>query len=151
MGVGSVDPFSTVDYLVQRLRRFRHQNRLLQLSRFRLCLETGVVPFVALCDVLLELVENWTDIKLCLSNDVLLMKTKVNIVDLDSFLCSNCLGLPLLALLHVVLFCFRANCAKQFDSAIKDYACRSLTDCCFFYWSLLSTVKKLSQLPAIDN
>ena len=52
MGVGSVDPFSTVDYLVQRLRRFRHQSWLMQLPRFHLCLETGVVLFGALCDVM---------------------------------------------------------------------------------------------------
>ena len=151
MGVGSVDPFSTVDYLAQRLRRFRHQSWLMQLPRFRLCLESGVVPFDSLCDVLQELIDNWVDIKLCLSNDVLLMKKNVNVVDLDSLLCSDRLGLPRLALLHVVLLCFRANCGRLFDSAIRDYACRSFTDCCFFYWSLLSKVKKLSQLPSIDN
>ena len=58
MGVGSVDPFSTVDYLVQRLRRFRHQNWVLQLPRFQLCLESGVVPFECFCDVLQELIDN---------------------------------------------------------------------------------------------
>ena len=125
MGDGSLDPFSTVDYLVQRLRRFRHQSSLLQLPRFRLCLETGVVPFGALCDVLLEVVETWTDIMLCLSNDVFLMKKNVNAVDLDSLLCSDHLGLPRLELLRVVLLCVRANCAKQSDSAIRNYACRS--------------------------
>ena len=105
MGVGSVDPFSTVEYFIQRQRRFPHQSWLLQLPRVRLCLETGVVPFDALCDLVLELVENWADIKLCLSNDVLLMKKSVNVVDLDSLLCSERLGLPRLALLHVVLLC----------------------------------------------
>ena len=73
------------------------------------------------------------------------MKKSVKVVDLDSLVCSNRLGLPRLALLHVVLLCFCANCAKQFDSAIRDNACRSFTDC------LLSKVKKLSQLPVIDN
>ena len=130
MGVGSVDPFSTVDYLTQRLRRFRHQSWLMQLPRFRLCLESGVVPFDSLCDVLQELIDNWVDIKLCLSNDVLLMKKNVNVVDLDFLLCSDRLGLPRLALLHVVLLCFHANCGNLFDSAIRDYACRSFTDCC---------------------
>ena len=150
MGVGSEDWFSTVDYLVQRLRKFRHQNWLSLLPGSRLCLETGVVPFDTLCDVLLELVENCTDTKLCLSNDVLLIKKSVNVVDLDPFLCSDCHRLNCSAFLHVVLLCFRANCTKQFDSAIRDYACRSFADCCFFYWSLLSEVKKLRQLPAID-
>ena len=138
MDVGSVDPFSTVDYLTQRLRRFRHQNWLMQLPRFRLCLESGVVPFESLCDVLQELIDNWADIKLCLSNDVLLMKKSVDKVDSYSLLCSDCLGLPRLDLLHVVLLCFRAICEKLFDFAVRDYACRSFTDCCFFYWSLLS-------------
>ena len=77
--------------------------------------------------MLLELVENWADVKLCFSNDVLLKKKRVNVVELDSLLCSDRLGLPRLALLHVVLLCFRANCAKQFVSAIRDYACRSFT------------------------
>ena len=151
MCVGSVDPFATVEYLVQRLKRVRHQAWLLNLPRFRMCLESGVIPAASWCDVVQELLDNWSDIKICLSNDTLLMKKNVNVVDLDSLLCSDRLGLPRLALLHVVLLCFRSNCKKQFESSVRDYGCRNFSDFCFFYWSLLSKVKKVSQLPSIDN
>ena len=43
--VGSVDPIATVEYLVQRSKRVRHQAWLLNLPQLRLCLESGVVPF----------------------------------------------------------------------------------------------------------
>ena len=149
--VGSVDPFAAMDYLVQRLKRFSHQAWLLDLPQFRLCLESGAVPFESLCVVLNELLDHWSDVKICLSNNVLLMKKSVNVVDLDSLLCSDRLGLPRLALLHVLLLCFHSNCQKLFDSSVTDYSCRSFSDYCFFYWSLLSKVKKTSQLPSIDN
>ena len=149
--VGAVDPFATVDYLAHRLMRVRHQAWLLDLPKFRMCLETGVVPFASLCDVLQELLDHWPDVKLSLSNDVFVMKKVANVVDLDSLLCSDRLGLPRLSLLHVVLLCFRANFKGLFDSGAKDYACRNYSDFCFFYWSLLSKVKKVSQLPSIDD
>ena len=145
MCVGSVDPFATVEYLVQRLKRVQHQAWLLNLPRFRMCLESGVIPAASLCDVIQELL----DIKICLSNDTLLMKK--NVIDLDSLLFSDRLGLHRLALLHVVLLCFRSNFKKQFESSVLDYGCRNFSDFCFFYWSLLSKVKKVSQLPSIDN
>ena len=151
MCVGSVDPFATVEYLVQRLKRVRHQAWLLNLPRFRMCLESGVIPAASWCDVVQELLDNWSDIKICLSNDTLLMKKNVNVVDLDSLLCSDRLGLPRLDLLHVVLLCFRSNCKKQFESSVRDYGRRNFSDFCFFYWSLLSKVKKVSQLPSIDK
>ena len=91
-------------------------------------------PFVILCDVLEELLENWSDVKICLAKDVLLMKKSINVVDLDSLLCSDRLGLPRLELLHVVLLCFRTNCAKLFDVSVKDYACRTFVDFCFFHF-----------------
>ena len=50
--VGSVDPFSALEYFVQRLKRVRHQVWLLNLPQLRLCLESGVVPFESLCGVL---------------------------------------------------------------------------------------------------
>ena len=68
--VGSVDPFATVEYLVQRLERVRHQAWLLILPQLRSCLESGVVPFESLCGVLQKLFDNWAGVKLCLSNDV---------------------------------------------------------------------------------
>ena len=34
---------------------------------------------------------------------------------------------------------------------ITDYSCRGYAEFCFFYWSLLSKVKKLSELPEIDD
>ena len=137
---------------MQRLKRVvRHQAWLLNLPRFRMCLESGAIPAASWCDVVQELLDNWSDIKNCLSSDTLLMKKNVNVVDLDSLLCSDRLGLPRLALLHVVLLCFRSNCKKQFESSVRDYGCRNFSDFCFFYWSLLSKVKKVSQLPSIDN
>ena len=149
--VGPVDPFAAIEYLVQRLKKFCSQAWLLNLPQFRLCLESGVVPPEALCDVLQELLDNWSDVKICLSNDVLLMRKNINVVDLDSLLCSDRFGLPRLALLHVLVLCFRSNCKKLFESDVTDYPCRSFSDFCFLYWSLLSKVKKISQLPFIDN
>ena len=149
--VGSVDPFAAIEYLVQRLKKFCSQAWLLNLKQFRLCLESRVVPPEALCDVLQELLDHWSDVKICLSNDVLFMRKNINIVDLDSLLCSDRLGLPRLSLLHVLLLCFRSNCKKLFESDVTDYPCRSFSDFSFFYWSLLSKVKKISQLPSIDN
>ena len=52
--VGSVDPFAIVEYLAQGLKKFCHQAWLLNLPQFRLCLESGVVLFESLCDVLQE-------------------------------------------------------------------------------------------------
>ena len=120
--------FATVEYLVQRLKRVQHQAWLLNLPRFRMCLESGVIPAASLCDVIQELLDNWSDIKICLSNDTLLMKKNVNVIDLDSLLCSDRLGLPRLALLHVVLLCFRSNFKKQFESSVLDYGCRNFSD-----------------------
>ena len=79
-------------------------------------------PFDSHSDGLQELLDNRTDVKFCISNDVLLMKQTVNVVDLDSLLCSDCLGLSRLALLKVVLLCFRSNFQKQFEPTINDYA-----------------------------
>ena len=149
--VGSVDPLSALEYLVQRLKRVRHQAWLLNLPQLRLCLESGVVPFESLCEVLQELLDNWADVKLCLSNNVLLMKKSTTIVDMDSLLCADRLVLPRFAFLHVVLLCYRSNFRRQLDPKIRDYACRNFTDFCFFYWNLLGKVKKVSQLPSVDN
>ena len=79
------------------------------------------------------------------------MKKTVNVVDVDSLLCADRLGLPRLALLHVILLCYCSNFWKQQDPNVQDYACRNFTDFCFFYWSLLGKVKKISQLPSVDN
>ena len=72
-------------------------------------------------------------------------------MDLDSLLCSDRLRLSRLPLLHFLLLCFRSNCQKFFDPNVTDYACRSLIDFSFSYWSLLSKVKKISQMTSIDN
>ena len=133
------------------MKKFAPQAWLLNLPQFRLCLESGVVPPENLCVVLQKLLDNWSDVKICVSNDILLIKKNVNVVDLDSLLCSDRLGLPRVALLHVLLLCFRSNCKRLFESDVADYACRSFTDFCFFYWSLLSKVKKISYVPSIDN
>ena len=149
--VASVGPFAVIEYLAQRLKKFCHHAWLLNLPQFRRCLESMVVPSEYLCDVLQELLDIWFDVTICLSNDVLLMRKNINVVDLDSLLCSDRLGLPRLSLSHVLLLCFRSNCKKLFKSRVTYYACRSFTDFCFFFWSLLSKVKNISQLPSIDN
>ena len=41
--------------------------------------------------------------------------------------------LPCLCVLHVVLFCFQANFAKQFVPEITDSSWRNSTDFCFFF------------------
>ena len=104
--VGSVDPFAVIEYLTRRLKKFAPQAWLLNLPQFRLCLESGYVPPENLCVVLQELLDNWSDVKICVSNDILLMKKNVNVVDLDSLLCSDRLGLLRLALLHVLCCVF---------------------------------------------
>ena len=60
--VGSVDPFAAMEYLVQRLRRVRHQSWFLKLHQLRLCLECGFIPFDLLCGVLQDLLDNWADV-----------------------------------------------------------------------------------------
>ena len=118
--VGSVDPFSALEYLVQRLKRVRHQAWLLNVPQLRLCLESGVVPFESLCGVLPELLDNWADVKLCLSNNGLLRKKSTNVVDLDSLLCADRLVLPRFAFLHVVLLCYNSNFRRQQDPKVRD-------------------------------
>ena len=132
------------------MKKFCSQAWLLNLPQIRLCLESGVVPPEALCDVLQELLDHWSDVKICLSNDVLLMrKTPISWMWIPSSVQTVwvCLGW-----LYCMFFCcFRSNCKKLFESDVTDYSCRSFTDFCFFYRSLLSKVKKISQLPSIDN
>ena len=120
--VGSVDSFAIVKYLAQRLKKCFHQAWLLNLPQFRLCLESGVVPFESLCDVLQQLLDHWSDVKICPPNTDLLMKNNINVVDLNSHLCSDRLGLSRLALLHLLLLCFRSICLKFFEPSVTDYS-----------------------------
>ena len=64
-------------------------------------------------------------------------------------LLTDSLVLPRLSLLHVLVACFQANFEKQSVTAVSDYSCRNYAEFCFFYWSLLSKVQKLSELPEI--
>ena len=79
--------------------------------------------FESLRDILLELLDNWSDVKLCLSNDVSLIKKAVNIVHLDSLLFSDRLGqasIIFFASCSVLLpFDFRS----QRESSVQGYAC----------------------------
>ena len=72
--------------LLQRLERVHQQEWLLVLTQLRLCLETGDLPFSALCEVLPELLDHWAIVKLCLYNDVFVMRKSVSVVDLVSLL-----------------------------------------------------------------
>ena len=113
--VGSVDPFATVEYLVQRLKRVRQQAWLLELPQLRLCLENGDLPVGVLCEVLLELLDHWADVKLCLSNDVFVIRKTTNVTTWTL-------------------------CCVQTVLVFHDW-----------HWSLLSKVKKVIQLPTIDD
>ena len=53
-----------------------------------------------------------------------------------------------LCVLHVVVVCFQANVAVCADDHCCH--CRSYADFCFFNWSLLDKVEKLSELQEID-
>ena len=59
--------------------------------------------------------------------------------------------LPRLSLLHVLVSCFQSNFETQSDKSVTNYSCRNYAEFCFFYWSLLGKVKKLSELPAIEE
>ena len=79
------------------------------------------------------------------------MKKSINVVDFDFLLCFDRLGLPRLSLLHVSGPLFPYELREDVRSSVRDYANRNFADFCFLYLSLLSKVKKVSQLPSIDQ
>ena len=51
----------------------------------------------------------------------------------------------------MLVSCFQSNFETQSDKSVTDYSCRNYAEFCFFYWSFLGKVKKLSELPAIEE
>ena len=151
VGASSLDPFAVLEYLMLRLAKAIHQPWLMGLLQFRRCIRRREVPFASLCAVLEELVEHWADIKLFLEESVTgpVPKGKAPL-DMSRVVVTDSFVLPRLSLLHVLVACFQANFEKQFVNVVSDYSCRNYAEFCFFYWSLLSKVKKLSELPEVE-
>ena len=143
---GGVDPLAIVDYLVNRCNKAVYQPWLMGLVIFHRCVIEKSVSFRHLTEIIPELVDRWADIRLFLQSD-----GHASSGDLGHIIVSSSLCLPRLCCLHIILLCYRANVVSEFDEEIQDGVCRSYTEFCFFYWSLLSKVKRLADLPVIEN
>ena len=149
---GSLDPFSIVEYLLLRLGKASHQPWLMGMCELRRCVQRNVVPFASLCTVLDELICNWGDVQSFLKESSVVPASRSRTpADLNQMVLSDAQVLPRLSLLHLLVSCFQANFQKLSAQDICDYSCRSYGEFCFFYWSVLSKVKKLSDLPDIDS
>ena len=152
VGNTSLDPFALLDYLMLRLGRGLNQPWMMGLGTLRKCILGHDIPFASLRAVLEEIVGHWSDIKLFLSDGIASTSSRGRTpLDLNQMVLADAWVLPRLCVLHVVVVCFQANFEKQFLQEITDYSCRGYAEFCFFYWSLLSKVKKLSELPEIDD
>ena len=152
VGAHCLDPFAVLEFLLLRFDKAIHQPWLLGLVEFRQCVQRREIPFTASGAVLEELVEHWEDVRLFFkeSGSTPTPRGKTP-VDLGQVIVSDTYILPRLSLLHVLVFCFQSNFEAQSDKSITDYSCRNYAEFCFFYWSLLGKVKKLSDLPAIEE
>ena len=149
--IGSLDPFSIVEYLLLRLGKASHQPWLMGLGELRRCVQQCSVPFSSLCAVLEELICNWSDVQSCLKESSIVPASRTKApADLNQMILADAQVLPRLCLLHLLVSCFQANFQKLFAQGICDYSCRNYGEFCFFYWSILSKVKKLSDLPDIN-
>ena len=144
---GNLCPIVVVDLLVQFLCPSVQQPWLLEMPVFRRCLLVKRVSFRQLVEVIPELVAHWNDVILFLNSDALFRSSGVA----ESLLGSPDTCLASLCYLQIVLLCYQANMPSLFDADIVDRSCRSYSEFCFFYWSLLSKVKRLADLPAIDS
>ena len=152
IGNTSLDPFGLLDYLMFRLRRGLNQLSMMGLVTLRKCIQGRDIPFASLRAVLEEIVEHWSDIKLFLGESSAPSSSRGKApLDLNQMILADGQVLPRLCVLHVIVVCFQANFEKQFMQEITDYSCRGYAEFCFFYWRLLSKVKKLSELPEIDD
>ena len=147
----SLDPFAVLEYSMLRLVKAIHQAWLMGLPQFRRCIRQREVPFASMCAVLEELVQHWADVKLFPEeiNVASVPKSRAPL-DMSRVVVADSPVLPGLSLLHVLVACFQANFEKQFVTDVSDYSCRSFAEFCFFYWSLLSKVETLSELPKIE-
>ena len=151
LGSSALDCFALLEYLLLRLSRAVDQPWMLRLTRMRRCIRQRDIPFASLSVVLEELVSHWEDVKLFLGEGVVVPTSRSKIPqDLSQMVLADDYILPRLCVLQVLVLCFSANFEKQFVSKVTDYSCRNYSEFCFFYWSVLSKVKKLSELPEID-
>ena len=152
VGAHCLDPFAVLEFLLLRLDKAVHQPWLLGLVEFRQCVRRRDIPFASLGVLLEELVAHWEDVKLFFkeSGSTLTLRGRTP-VNLGQVIVSDTYILPRLSLLHVLVSCFQSNFETQFDKSVTDYSCRNYAEFCFFYWSLLGKVKKLSELPAIEE
>ena len=149
---GSLDPFSIVEYLLLRLGMASHQAWLMGLNELRRCVQRNAVPFSSLYTVLEELICNWGDVQSFLAeSSVAPASLNRTPADLNRMVLADAQVWPRLSLLHLLVSCFQANFQKISAQEICNNSCRTYGDFCFFYWSVLSKVTKLSDLPDIDS
>ena len=152
VGAHCLDPFAVLEFLLLRLDKAVHQPWLLGLVEFRRCVQRWDIPFASLGAVLEELVDHWEDVKLFFKESGSTATPRGRTpVDLGQVIVSDIYILPRLSLLHVLVSCFQSNFEIQSDKSVTDYSYRNYAEFCFFYWSLLGKVKKLSELPAIED
>ena len=124
---------------------------MLRLTTLRRCIQQRNIPFASLSVVLDEIVSHWGDIKLFLGEGGVVSTSRSKIPqDLNQMVLADVHILPRLCVLQVLVLFFMANFEKQFVFEVTDYSCRNYAEFFFFYRSLLSKVKKLSELPEID-
>ena len=142
--VGSLDPFSIIEYLLLRLGKASHQPWLMGLGELRRCVQQSAV--------LEELICNWGDVQSYLKETSIVPASRNRAPsDLNQMVLADAQVLPRLSLLHLLVSCFHANFQKLAAHGNCDYKCRNYGEFCFFYWSILSKVKTLTDLPDIDS
>ena len=150
-GSSALDCFALLEYLLLRLHRALNQSWMLGLTTLRRCIQQRDIPFASLSVVLDEIVSHWGDIKLFLGEGGVVSTSRSKIPqDLNQMVLADDHILPRLCVLQVLVLCFMANFEKQFVFEVTDFSCRNYAEFCFFYWSLLSKIRKLSELPEID-
>ena len=150
-GSSALDCFALLEYLLLRLHRALNQSWMLGLATLRRCIQQRDIPFVFLSVVLDGIGSHLGDIRLFLGEGGVVSTIRSKIPqDLSQMVLADDHFLPRLCVLQVLVLCFMANFEKQFVVEVTDYSCRNYAEFCFFYWCLLSKVKKLSELPEID-
>ena len=152
VGGHSLDPFAVLDFLILQFNKAVHQPWMLGLVEMRRCVRRRDIPFSFLGAFLVELVDHWEDRKLVFREDGTTTPLRGRTpIDLGQVIVSDSYVLPHLSLLHVLVSCFQSNFEKQGDESVTDYSCRNYSEFCFFYWSLLSKVKKLAEMPSVEE
>ena len=150
-GSSALNCFALLEYLLLRLHRALNQPWMLGLATLRQCIQQRDVPFASLSVVLEEIVSHWKDIKVFLGDGSVVSTSRSKIPqDLSQMVLADDHILPRLCVRQMLVLCFLSNFEKQFVAEVTEYSCRNYAELCFFYWSVLSKVEKLSELPEID-